>query len=116
MNDPFRRETLCRVTGDMKVKADCNESSTYAAMLAAQDVSEKIKTLGITTLHIKLSATGGNRTKTSGSGAQSAGLRALARSGMNITRIEDVTSILSFLLPNERISNFRVSTKIELEK
>lgn len=42
--------------------------------------------LGITALHIKLRATGGNKTKTPGPGAQSA-LRALARSGMKIGRI-----------------------------
>ena len=52
------RETLCRVTGGMKVKADRDEASPYAAMLAAQDVAEKIKTLGITALHIKMRATG----------------------------------------------------------
>lgn len=45
----------------MKVKADRDEASPYAAMLAAQDVAEKCKTLGITALHIKLRATGGNR-------------------------------------------------------
>jgi len=78
----------------MKVKADRDEASPYAAMLAAQDVAEKIKTLGITTLHIKLRATGGNRTKTPGPGAQSA-LRALARAGMKIGRIEDCTPIPS---------------------
>jgi len=61
-------------------------------MLAAQDVAEKVKTLGITALHIKLRATGGNRTKTPGPGAQSA-LRALARAGMKIGRIEDCTPI-----------------------
>ncbi len=42
-----------------------------------------MKTLGITALHIKLRATGGNRTKTPGPGAQSA-LRALARAGMKV--------------------------------
>ena len=42
--------------------------------------------LGITALHIKLRATGGNKTKTPGPGAQSA-LRALARSGMRVGRI-----------------------------
>lgn len=74
----------------MKVKADRDESSPYAAMLAAQDVSEICKTFGINALHIKLRATGGNKSKTPGPGAQSA-LRALARSGMKIGRIEDVT-------------------------
>ena len=74
----------------MKVKADRDESSPYAAMLAAQDVAQRCKELGITALHIKLRATGGNRTKTPGPGAQSA-LKALARSGMKIGQIEDVT-------------------------
>ena len=69
----------------MKVKADRDESSPYAAMLAAQDVALKCKELGITALHIKLRATGGNKTKTPGPGAQSA-LRALSRSGLKIGR------------------------------
>merc|ERR1712137_1119806 len=94
VTDLSGRETIVRVTGGMKVKADRDESSPYAAMMAAQDVAEKAKTLGITALHIKLRATGGNRTKTPGPGAQSA-LRALARSGMKIGRIEDVTPIPS---------------------
>lgn len=60
-NSVVIRETIARVTGGMKVKADRDEASPYAAMLAAQDVAEKCKTLGITALHIKLRATGGNR-------------------------------------------------------
>ncbi|KAK3249024.1 ribosomal protein S14, S11, partial [Cymbomonas tetramitiformis] len=48
--------------------------------------------VGFTALHIKLRATGGNKTKTPGPGGQSA-LRALARSGLKIGRIEDVTPI-----------------------
>jgi small subunit ribosomal protein S14e len=122
----------------MKVKADRDESSPYAAMLAAQDAAARCKELGINALHIKIRATGGmcpifiyrtsyrpenwrpyqlrsreqrkkvelifsfvlfssflkkkigNGTKTPGPGAQAA-LRALARSGMKIGRIEDVT-------------------------
>lgn len=76
----------------MKVKADRDESSPYAAMLAAQDVATRCREVGITALHIKLRATGGTGTKTPGPGAQSA-LRALARSGMRIGRIEDVTPV-----------------------
>merc|ERR1711959_716717 len=72
--------------------ADRDEASPYAAMLAAQDVAARCKDLGIAALHIKMRATGGNRTKTPGPGAQSA-LRALARAGMKIGRIEDVTPI-----------------------
>ena len=90
ITDLSGRETLVRVTGGMKVKADRDEASPYAAMMAAQDVAARCQELGITALHIKLRATGGNRTKTPGPGAQSA-LRALARAGMKIGRIEDVT-------------------------
>jgi small subunit ribosomal protein S14e len=90
ITDLSGKETLVRVTGGMKVKADRDESSPYAAMLAAQDAAEKCKSLGVNALHIKLRATGGNRTKTPGPGAQSA-LRALARAGLKIGRIEDVT-------------------------
>lgn len=53
------RETISRVTGGMKVKADRDESSPYAAMLAAQDVAIRCKELGITALHVKIRATGG---------------------------------------------------------
>ncbi|KAG0533272.1 hypothetical protein BDA96_04G178700 [Sorghum bicolor] len=52
----------------MKVKADRDESSSYAAMLPSQDVAQRCKELGITALHIKLCATGGNKTKTPGPG------------------------------------------------
>ncbi|GJN00679.1 hypothetical protein PR202_ga17875 [Eleusine coracana subsp. coracana] len=86
VTDLSGRETLVRITGGMKVKADRDESSPYAAMLASQDVAQRCKELGITALHIKICATGGNKTKTPGPGAQSA-LRALARSGMKIGRI-----------------------------
>lgn len=86
------RETIVRVTGGMKVKADRDEPSPYAAMLAAQDVAVKCKELGITALHVKMRAIGGTGPKTPGPGGQAA-LRALARAGMRIGRIEDVTPI-----------------------
>merc|ERR1711975_58293 len=92
ITDLTGRETMVRVTGGMKVKADRDESSPYAAMLAAQDVAVRCKELGITALHIKIRGTGGQRSKTAGPGGQSA-LRALARAGLKIGRIEDVTPI-----------------------
>merc|ERR1711939_141743 len=92
VTDLTGRETMVRVTGGMKVKADRDESSPYAAMLAAQDVAVRCKELGITALHIKIRGTGGQRSKTPGPGGQSA-LRALARAGMKIGRIEDCTPI-----------------------
>ena len=43
VTDLSGRETLSRVTGGMKVKADRDEASPYAAHLAAQDVAVKCK-------------------------------------------------------------------------
>ncbi|KAL3807749.1 hypothetical protein ACHAXA_008383 [Cyclostephanos tholiformis] len=94
VTDLSGRETLVRVTGGMKVKADRDESSPYAAMLAAQDVAARCKELGVTALHVKIRGTGGNKSRSPGPGAQSA-LRALARNGIKIGRIEDVTPIPS---------------------
>lgn len=76
----------------MKVKADRDEPSPYAAMLAAQDVAARCKELGITAIHIKIRAMGGTRTKSPSPGGQ-ASIRALARAGMRIGRIEDTTPI-----------------------
>ncbi|KAM9659479.1 small ribosomal subunit protein uS11-like [Trichechus inunguis] len=92
VTDLSGQETICRVTGGLKVESDQDEPEPYAAMLAAQDVIPRSKELGVIALHIKLCATGGNRIKTSGPGAQSA-LRTLARSGMKIRQIEDVILI-----------------------
>jgi ribosomal protein S11 len=43
ITDLSGKETLVRITGGMKVKADRDESSPYAAMLAAQDVAARCK-------------------------------------------------------------------------
>lgn len=61
VTDSTCSETIIRVTGGMKVRADRDESSPYAAMLAAQDVAERCKALGITALHVRIRATGGTK-------------------------------------------------------
>merc|ERR1711964_521899 len=94
VTDLSGRKTITRVTGGMKVKADRDESSPYVAMLAAQDCAARCKEVGINAVHIRLRATGGVGPKTPGPGGQSA-LRALARAGMRIGRIEDVTPVPS---------------------
>ena len=61
-------------------------------MLAAVDIVKELQLLGINALHIKLRGEGGVNAKTPGPGAQSA-IRAFARNGIKIGRIEDVTPI-----------------------
>ena len=85
-------ETIAISTGGQHVKADRLEGSPYAAMKAASAAAEIAKAKGITALHIKVRAVGGTGPRTPGPGAQAA-IRALARAGFRIGRIEDVTPI-----------------------
>lgn len=85
-------ETIARASGGMFVKADRLESSPYAAMRCASHVAQTAKDKGITAIHIKVRAPGGSGPRTPGPGAQAA-IRALARAGFRIGRIEEVTPI-----------------------
>jgi small subunit ribosomal protein S14e len=92
VTDLTGRETYCRITGGMMVTNDREESSPYAAMMAANVVAEKLKEIGVNAIHIKLRGRGGSSNRSPGPGAQSA-IRALARLQLFIGRIEDVTPI-----------------------
>lgn len=85
-------ETITKCSGGMVVKAAKDEASPYAAMRAAERVAEIAKEKGIDGLHVKVRAPGGNKSLSPGPGAQAA-IRALARAGMRIGRIEDVTPV-----------------------
>ena len=85
-------ETISRWSGGRVVKADREESSPYAAMQAASRAAEEAMDKGLIGVHIKVKAPGGHGSKTPGSGAQPA-IRALARAGIKIGRIEEVTPI-----------------------
>ncbi len=85
-------ETITQWSGGKVVRADRQESSPFAAMEAATRAAEDAKEKGIRGLHIKVRAPGGNGPRTPGPGAQ-ATIRALARAGIRIGKIEDVTPI-----------------------
>ena len=85
-------ETIARSSGGMVVKASRMESSPYAAMRAASMAADVARDKGITAIHIKVRAPGGAGPRTPGPGAQAA-IRALARAGFRIERIEEVTPI-----------------------
>jgi small subunit ribosomal protein S11 len=92
VTDMTGAETIAKSSGGMVVRAAKDEASPYAAMRAAEDVAEKCEDKGIDALHVKVRAPGGNKSRSPGPGAQ-ASIRALARAGIRIGRIEDVTPI-----------------------
>ena len=85
-------ETIAKATGGMVVRAAKDEGSPYAAMKAAERLADQIREKGVDSLHIKVRAPGGHKSKSPGPGAQAA-IRSLARAGMRIGRIEDVTPL-----------------------
>ena len=85
-------ETVSISSGGQHVTADRYESSPFAAMKASNAAIEVAKTRGFTSLHIKVRAVGGVGSRVPGPGAQAA-IRALARGGFKIGRIDDVTPI-----------------------
>ena len=85
-------ETVTKSSGGMVVKQDRNESSPYSAMQMAIQVAQNARDKGITGVHVKVRAPGRGKQRSPGPGAQAA-IRALARAGMRIGRIEDVTPV-----------------------
>jgi len=92
ITDVTGAETIAKISGGMVTKSAREESSPYNAMQMATQISDKIRDKGIVGIHIKVRAPGGNRQRSPGSGAQAA-IRAFARAGIKIGRIEDVTPI-----------------------
>ena len=92
LTDLTGAETAAISSGGCHVTADRYESSPFAAMKASNAVVDIAKAKGFTALHIKVRAVGGVGSRVPGPGAQAA-IRALARGGFKIGRIDDVTPI-----------------------
>jgi len=85
-------ETLAKASGGMIVKSAREEGKPYAAMQSTIKAVQEAKGRGITGLHIRIRAPGGHGTKPPGSGAQAV-VRTVARQGVRIGKIEDVTPV-----------------------
>lgn len=85
-------ETIARYSGGMITNKDREKGEPFPAMLAAKKAAEEAMAKGINGVHIKVRAPGGIKQKSPGKGAQPA-IRALARAGLRIGKIEDVTPI-----------------------
>ena len=92
ITDQTGAETLAKISGGMVVKAARDESSPYTAMQMTMQVADAVKDTGIVGVHVKVRAPGGYQQRSPGPGAQAA-IRALARAGLRIGRIEDATPI-----------------------
>ncbi|MEM5852852.1 MAG: 30S ribosomal protein S11 [Candidatus Aenigmatarchaeota archaeon] len=85
-------ETIARVSAGMMTDKDREGGMPFPAMLAAKKAAEIALAKGIVGVHIRVRGKGGVKSKAPGQGAQPA-IRALARAGLKIGMIEDVTPI-----------------------
>jgi len=85
-------ETLARFSSGMMTDKGREGGMPFPAMQAARKAAEDALAKGITGVHIRVRAAGGHKSKLPGAGAQPA-IRALARAGLRIGMIEDVTPI-----------------------
>jgi len=92
ITDMTGAETVTKASGGMVVKADKDQASPNAAMRAAERVADIAREKGIDGVHVRIRAPGGNKSHSPGPGAQAA-IRSLARAGLRIGRIEDVTPV-----------------------
>ncbi len=92
LTDMTGAETIAKSSGGQVVRADRNQSSPYAAMKVGHEIARIAKEKGIRKIVVKVRAPGGSGARNPGPGAQAA-IRAIARSGLQITRIEEVTPI-----------------------
>ncbi|MEM2237117.1 MAG: 30S ribosomal protein S11 [Candidatus Caldarchaeum sp.] len=92
LTDLTGAETIAKASGGMFVDAGRLEPTPYAGMRAAAYIMEAAKAAGINAVHILVRAPGGVKSRTPGPATQAA-IRTIARSGVSIGRIEDVTPI-----------------------
>ena len=85
-------ETIAKYSGGMMTDRDRDQSKPFPAMQAAKRAAADAIEKGIIGVNIKVRGKGGHHKKAPGPGAQPA-IRALARSGLRIGIIEDVTPI-----------------------
>jgi len=92
VTDMTGAETIARASGGMVAKADRDESSPYTAMQMAAQLADKLKEREIRGIHVKVKAASGRKSRTPAPGAQAA-IKAFARAGIRIGKIEDVTPV-----------------------
>ena len=85
-------ETIGTCSGGQVVKSSKDSGGQFAATRAAERLADMLKDKEFTQLTIKYRAPGGNKSNNTGPGAQAA-IRALARGGFRIGKIDDVTPI-----------------------
>jgi len=84
--------TIARVSGGQTTKQDRLKANPTVAMFVAKKAAEQAKNLGIKSVFVYVSGKGGKLNPNPGPGANAA-IKSLARTGLKILNVTDVTPI-----------------------
>ncbi len=90
LTDMSGAETIAKYTGGMETKAQHKEGTPYVAMKLSEYIANAAREKGIREIFVKVRAHGGNRSTSTGPGAEAA-IRSLTRNGLRIISIENIT-------------------------
>ncbi|MEX0567883.1 MAG: 30S ribosomal protein S11 [Candidatus Njordarchaeota archaeon] len=85
--------TVSRAVGGMFAETSRDESTPWVAMLVGRHAATKALETGMSRVMVKLRGRGGNRSPNINSAAAAAAIKAIARSGLQIISIDDITPI-----------------------
>jgi len=85
--------TVARAVGGMFAETSRDESTPWVAMLVGRHAANRALETGISKVMVKLRGRGGNRSPNINSASAAAAIKAIARSGLQIISIDDVTPI-----------------------
>jgi len=90
ITDATGAETLSRFSGGMMTNRDKDKGATFPSMLAARKAAEEARSKGLSAVHLRIRAQGGNKKRVPGEGAQPA-IRAIIQSGLRVLSIQNTT-------------------------
>ena len=85
--------TVARASGGLFGGAPRDESTPWVAMLVGRQAAQRALEVGISRVMVKLRGRGGNRSPNINSASAAAAIKAIARAGLQIISIDDVTPI-----------------------
>ncbi len=85
--------TVARASGGLFAEASRDEPTPWVAMLVGRHAAQRALEVGMSKVMIKLRGRGGNRSPNINSAAAAAAIKAIARAGLQVISIDDVTPI-----------------------
>ncbi|MCR8432860.1 MAG: 30S ribosomal protein S11 [Crenarchaeota archaeon] len=85
--------SIARASGGLFAETARDEPTPWVALMVGRHAAQRARELGISKVMIKLRGRGGNRSPNINSASAAAAIKSIARAGLQIISIDDVTPI-----------------------